>query len=144
MVFKAIIVLRGALYNYHLPWSLLISKALHLADLELLSDRQQQACTNFAASCHVSGTLSSLFRIPMVYYYSYNLHSGSQIIVPCLYWQMQKIQWFCDCQISKRVSWPNPCNSVVTVIGLNKRLIDCYHSLYLAMFQLWHQSGRLE
>ncbi|KAK2547401.1 hypothetical protein P5673_032623 [Acropora cervicornis] len=40
------------------------SDALHVADLELLSDRRQQACMNFATSCDVSGTLSSLFRIP--------------------------------------------------------------------------------
>ena len=54
------------------------SDALHLADLELLSDRRRQACMNFATNCHVSGTLSSLFRVPMVYYHGYNLRSGSQ------------------------------------------------------------------
>lgn len=54
------------------------SDALHIADLEPLSDRRQQACVNFASNCHVSGTLSSLFRVLMVYYHIYNLCSGSQ------------------------------------------------------------------
>ena len=55
------------------------SDALHLADLELLSDRQQQAFVNFATSCHVSEILSTLFRVPMVYHHCYNLRSGSQL-----------------------------------------------------------------
>ena len=54
------------------------SDALHLADLELLSDRRRQACMNFATNCHESGTLSSLFRVPMVNYHGCNLRSGSQ------------------------------------------------------------------
>ena len=55
------------------------SDALHVADLELLSDRRQQACMNFATNCDVSGTLSSLFRIPKVYYHGSYLRSGSQL-----------------------------------------------------------------
>ena len=33
---------------------------------------------NFVTTCHVSGTLRSLFRVPMVYYHGYNLRSGAQ------------------------------------------------------------------
>ena len=53
------------------------SDALHVADLELLSDKRRQACMNFAMNCHVSGTLGGLFRVPMVYYHGCNLRSGS-------------------------------------------------------------------
>ena len=60
------------------------SDALHLADLELHSDRRQQACVNFAMNCHVSGTLSSLFRVPMVYHHGCNLRSGSGRTIPLL------------------------------------------------------------
>ena len=54
------------------------SDALHLADLELLSHRRQQAYMNFATNCHVSGTLSSLFQVSIVCYHGYNLRSGPQ------------------------------------------------------------------
>jgi len=67
-------------YQYIVFTDRCYSDTLHLADLKLLSNRRQQACVNFATNCLASGTLNSLFRVPIVYYHGYNnyLPSGPQ------------------------------------------------------------------
>ena len=96
------------------------SDALYLADLELHSDRRQQACVNFAMNCHVSGTLSSLFQVPMIYHHGCNLRSGSRRAMPLLAIDLM-ILWLSNFKMCFVAA---PCNSVVSAIGLNKRLID--------------------